>query len=281
MIDYTLKSVYQVAGLSKQAVHQYRRRQEQLAISLEELLGKVDEVRREHPGCGLEKLYYTLQPDFLGRDRFIELLQSLGYGLKKRQLRPRTTTAGPLRFANLIEGRTFSGPNQVWQSDITYFDLGDRFAYIVFLIDIYSKVIVGHQVSDHLQAQANLKALRRAVRRFGPPLIHHSDRGSQYGSHAYLNFLRSCKVQVSMAAKGPDNAYAERINGTIKNEYLQHWEILNLSVLKRRTAQAIKHYNYQRPHNHLNRKQPMTFLNNYDQMEKEQRPLVHVPILNY
>lgn len=279
MIDYSLNALYRAAGISKQAVHQARRRSADFHAQFEPLLLAMDELRAEHPGCGLEKAYYSLQPAFVGRDRFIALMQQFGYGVRRRASRPRTTRMGRHRFANLIEGHRFDGPGQVWQSDITYFDLGAHFAYIVFLIDIYTKVIVGYRVSEHLRATANLEALRMALRRFGAPSIHHSDRGSQYGSQDYLDELSRHSVAVSMSKTGPENAYAERVNGTIKNEYLAYWSIRDLPGLKRGLARAVKHYNTHRPHNHLGRRTPLAFHESCRDLPREQRPTVTIPTL--
>lgn len=279
MITYSLNALYRAAGVSKQAVQQARSRQARFDAQVEPLLVAMDELRAEHPGCGLEKAYYTLQPAFLGRDRFISLLKHYGYGLRRRARRPRTTRAGTRRFANLIEGRSFDGPGQVWQSDITYVDLGARFGYVIFLIDIYTKVIVGHQVSGHMGAEANLRALRGAIRRYGAPQIHHSDRGSQYSSAAYLAELSKHAVSVSMGLLGRDNAYAERINGTIKNEYLAYWSIPDLAALKRAVARAVMHYNGKRLHNHLGRRTPFAFEKYYGKMSTKERPVVVIPTI--
>jgi transposase InsO family protein len=277
MIGYPLNALYRAAGVSKQAVHQARRRTSAFHAQLEPLLLAMDELRAEHPGCGLEKAYYSLRPAFLGRDRFIALMQQVGYGGRRRASRPRTTQAGVHRFANLIEGGRFDGAGQVWQSDLTYFDLGGRFAYIVFLIDIYTKVIVGYRVSEHLRATANLEALSAAIGRFGAPSIHHSDRGGQYGSQCYLDLLCRHSVAVSMSKTGPENAYAERINGTIKNEYLAHWSIGDVPALRRGVARAVGHYNAHRPHNHLGRRTPLAFHESYRDLPREQRPVVTIP----
>lgn len=280
MIDYPLEALYRAAGLSKQAVHQARARHHRFEQALAALVVSMDELRHEHPGCGLEKAYYTLRPDFLGRDRFIALFQQLGYASRPRRRQVRTTCAGLRRFPNLIEGRSFERPGQVWQSDITYVDLGDHFAYLVFLIDIYTKVIVGYRVSDHLRAEANVSALRMALGRYGAPEIHHSDRGGQYGSGGYVALLRSHGVAVSMGRTGRENAFAERINGTIKNEYLVYRAVGDLSSLRREVGRSVRHYNSHRIHNHLGRRTPLGFLESYGQLAVSDRPVVHVPVLS-
>lgn len=280
-MSFSLNSLYSVVGISKQAVWAQAQREALLAPQLDALLMEVDRLLEEHGGCGLDKMYRTLQPDFLGRDRFISLMQELGYGRKAMKNPCRTTYAGHIRYPNLIEGLLVYGPNQVWQSDITYIRVGDAFYYAVFLIDIYTKRIVGFQVSDHMLAEANLAALQQAFKlRRGVPLnglIHHSDRGSQYGAHLYTNVLKAQGIAISMGLHAQGNAYAERVNGTIKNEYLAYKSVTTFERLKREVAKAVKHYNEKRLHDSLpGRFTPVTFESYLAHQEMPQRPFIVV-----
>lgn len=117
-----------------------------------------------------------------------------------------------------------NAPSTIWQSDITYIRIKDVFYYAVFIIDVYTKKIVGYHVSDNMRAQANIEALKMAFKYNTPPLIHHSDRGSQYTYKGYIQLLKTKGVNISMALSAQDNAYAERINRTIKNDYLAYWK---------------------------------------------------------
>lgn len=252
-------------GISKQAVHRYNQRQNEFDNKIKNLMVEVDELRAEHPGCGVEKMYYTLKPDFIGRDRFVELFMDLGYRVRRIKNYHRTTLPASYKYPNLIEGLLVKTKNTLWQSDITYFNIGGRFYYIVFIIDVYTRQIVGYAVSDHLRAEANLMALKMALSEYGPPKIHHSDRGSQYIDKRYVKLLESNGTQISMGLKAQDNAYAERINGTIKNDYLKHWEIRSLPELKKRVKIAVQHYNSKRIHESLpNRITPNEFNLNVD-----------------
>jgi len=240
-------------GISKQAVFQYLKREDVFYAKLEELIVLVDELRSEHPGCGLEKMYYTLRPDFMGRDRFIEVFSGLGYGVKKIKNYIKTTVPAHLTYPNLIEGMQITRSNQVWQTDITYFYLNGEFYYIVFIIDVYTRQIIGYHVNYNMRVESNIKALKMALKQanikklsFG--LIHHSDRGSQYGAKVYLNLLKRYGISVSMGLKGQENAYAERVNGIIKNEYLRRWDIKSFEDLKKKLKQAVDHYNEKRIH---------------------------------
>ena len=176
----SLNQLYQTVGISKQAVHQYQRKQEIFDQKVSDLLVEVDELRAEHPGCGVEKMYYTLKPDFIGRDRFVETFMNLGYRVKTIRNYHRTTIPVASQYQNLIEGLLVKSRNTVWQSDITYFDVKGKFYYLVFIVDVYTRRIVGYSVSDSLRAEANIGALKRALSQYGAPKIHHSDRGSQY-----------------------------------------------------------------------------------------------------
>jgi len=245
---------------------------------LEQLVTQADEIKKEHPGCGVEKMYETLQPQTMGRDKFCEVFLSLGYGVKRIKNYRKTTIAGHVNYPNLIEGLYVDRPNQVVQSDITYFDLNGKFYYIVFIIDVYTKMILGYQVSNHMRAEANLKALEMALKKMQikpGELIHHSDRGSQYGSDLYRKKLQSKGIHISMGMKATDNAYAERLNGIIKNEYLRKWNIKDEQDLKVKTRKAVNHYNDKRKHRSLRMKySPTSFQNAWLTLKPQDRPKV-------
>lgn len=262
-MSYSLNKLYQVAGISKQAVDQYAKRQAIFDRQVTDLLVEAETLRAAHPGCGVEKMYYTLRPDFIGRDRFVELLMGLGYRLKQKKNYRRTTIASKLYYPNLIKGMVVDQPCQLWQSDITYIQVKDRYYYAVFIIDVYTRKIVGYQVSDHMRASANVKAFEMALKKHPPPKVHHSDRGSQYTYKTYVGMLKQLGCKVSMGITAQDNAYAERINGIIKNEYLQYWQPQTLSQLKACVKKAVSNYNQKRIHNGVKRKSPETMEINY------------------
>jgi len=241
-------------GLSKQAVHNYAKKQEQFHNQLSDLIVQVDELRNEHPGCGVEKMYKTLSPEFIGRDKFVEIFMSLGYRVKKVKNYIRTTIPSHLKYPNLIEGMLVTRPNQIWQSDITYIYINGKFYYIVFIIDVYTREIISYNVSNNMRKEANIIALNKAIKArdlSNQELIHHSDRGSQYTSREYLNILKKNNIQISMGMKAQDNAFAERINGIIKNEYLKLWIINDFNELKTKLKKAVNHYNNKRIHSSL------------------------------
>lgn len=239
-----------------------------------ELVIKVDKLRSEHPGCGVAKMYDTLKPDFIGRDRFINIFMSLGYRLHKRKIILKQQRH--LKSTNLIKGLEVNAPSIIWQSDITYVRVGNLFYYIVFIIDVYTKKIVGYQVSDNMRAQANIKALKMAIMNNNPPQIHHSDRGGQYTSKGYINLLNKSGSKISMALSAQDNAYAERINRTIKNDYLEPWDPKNFNSLKQCVKKAVEHYNNKRPHNSIGKMTPVEFANNWFGKSTFSKPIITI-----
>lgn len=254
-----MNELYNTIGISKQAVIQYQKRQLIFDDKILILLKEAEILRKEHPGCGVEKMYNTLKPDFIGRDRFIDLFMGLGFRLKKKRNYRRTTYASSIYYPNLIKGMKVFAPSMVWQSDITYIYVDERFYYAVFIIDVYTKKIVGYQVSNHMRATANVKALKMALGSNRAPIIHHSDRGGQYIYKEYIRVLNDNKSQISMALSAQDNAYAERINRTIKEEYLDYWKPNSFDQLKRQVNKAVNHYNTKRPHNNIGKLSPVEF----------------------
>lgn len=242
------------------------------------LVKEADLLKQEHPGCGVEKMYYTLRPHTMGRDKFCELFLSLGYGVKPVKNYRKTTVAGPIHYPNLIAGMQVTRPFQVVQSDITYYDLQGKFHYLIFLMDVYTREILGYHVHDHMRAEANLSALDMALTKMDFPaggLIHHSDRGSQYGSRIYRNRLQEKGIHISMGVNATDNAYAERVNGIIKNEYLKQWKIKDGRDLKRSTKRAVTHYNQKRKHRgHKMKFSPTEFHQNWLALSTQDRPKV-------
>ena len=245
--------MYSYLGISKQAVSQHLQRQ-QLGLQKEEqLLQKAMAIREKHPMMGCRKISHLIKEPGWGRDKVEQLLLWNSFGLEYGINYHKTTHSVRIHcFKNLIEGLTIWDINQVVQSDITYYFVNGKFYYLVMIIDIYSKRIVGYNVSDNMEARCNEKALQQLIKLRGKgnikAMIHHSDRGSQYHSKKYLSMLKDCQIQISMCNEAWENAYSERINRTIKEEYLNNYKINSYMELKNKVAQAVKLYNEFRPH---------------------------------
>ena len=274
-----MNTLYKTVGITKQAVDQYHKRQLVFDEKIGNLMIDVEQLRRDHPGCGVEKMYDTLGPNFIGRDRFIDLFMSLGYRLKRVNNYRRTTYAGSVYYPNLIQGAYLQGASEVWQSDITYIRVKEKFYYAVFIIDVYTKEIVGYSITDHMRASANLSALKMALKKHKAPKTHHSDRGSQYISHEYIKLLKDIGTSISMGLIAQENAYAERINGTIKNEFITYWAPQNYEQLKRCVKKAVDYYNNKRPHNNIKKNNPRKYSLLINSLNPQQREIM--TIFNY
>jgi len=271
-----MNKLYKAVGMTKQSVHQYAYRQVVFDKQVSDLIQQVDKLRKEHPGCGVEKMYDILKPSFIGRDRFIEVFMQLGYRIKRKRNYMRTTYASNRFYPNLIKGLSIDSPSTVWQSDITYIRVGERFYYATFIIDVYTRKIVGYNVSNHMRASANMLALRMALRNNKAPKIHHSDRGSQYTSNEYTTLLTKNESSISMGLIAQENAYAERINRTIKEEYLSYWTPSDITDLKRLVKRAVINYNTIRTHKGLRKQSPVNFENKWNQLKKNKREVLTI-----
>lgn len=275
-MSYSLNQLYATVGITKQAVHQYAKRQANFDDKISQVVLEVDDLRKGFPGCGVEKMYDILKPNFIGRDRFVETMMSLGYRLKIKKNYRKTTIASKIYYPNLIKGSRVSAPSTIWQSDITYIPVNEKHYYAVFIIDVYTKKIVGYSISDNMRASANIKALKMALEDHKTPEIHHSDRGSQYTYKEYIELLESKGTKISMALSGQDNAYAERINRTIKNDYIELWKPKNFRQLKTRMKQAVYNYNNIRTHNNIDKKTPIAFEKEWSTLKTKQRKTITI-----
>ena len=248
-------------------------------------VGFMYEVRSMHPGMGLRAMYEQFQPVGIGRDAFIAL--GLQEGLRLRSIKSPMKTTWSVksnRYPNLLGQKRFTAVNQVWVSDIFYFPMEGRHFYVVLIMDLYSRRIIGYSVADNLRAENNLKALQmalqlRGIKNYHNKLIHHSDRGTQYICDDYTNTLTDYGILISMCTNVLENAHMERANGTIKNDYLARWNIPNRRALPKFLKKAVDNYN-NRWHKSLNRRSPTEFETYVNELEIKNRPVLEVFTIN-
>jgi transposase InsO family protein len=241
--------------MSKQAFHQKLKRHLLVLEEMEQLLVLVKQVREDHPRMSSRQMYRLIKPAHLGRDRFEAFCFENGFKVSiKRSYHRTTNSLGVTRFDNLLEGFELRGINQVWVSDITYYEIGEKFYYLTFILDLYSRVIVGFSVSPDLTTEATtIPALKMALRqrKVNPGLTLHSDGGGQYYCKEWLVLTRRFKIRNSMCETPYENAHAERINGVIKNDYLVGYGPTTFPELQSMTAKAVTKYNLEKPHGSL------------------------------
>lgn len=261
----SLNGLFASIGTTKQSFHARLDRQLSKNEAMAQLTVIVGEVRKDHPGMNLRDLYHLIAPDFVGRDAFERYFMGMGYGVQiKRAFRRTTDSSGVVRFDNLADGIELDGVNQLWVSDITYYRIGDSFYYITFIMDMYSRLIVGCSVSKNLRTEyTTIPALKMAQRMRKDEsldgLIFHSDGGGQYYSNDFIELTSKAGIINSMGVSCYENPNAERLNGVIKNNYIRHYAPINYDQLVKKTAKAIKMYNTQKPHSSLNKMNPVEF----------------------
>lgn len=275
-----MKALYALCGISKQGHWDAVRRTEQEESKELCYVGLMHKIRQLHPGMGLRTMYDQFNPEGIGRDAFIALGLNEGYRLRTIKNPQRTTrSVKNARYRNLLGNRSFTFVNQVWVSDIFYFSVENRHYYVVLIMDVYSRRILGYSVADNLRAENNIKALAmaltlRGIDNYKGQLIHHSDRGSQYISDDYTNLLDEYGIQISMCVDVLENAHCERVNGTIKNDYLARWNIQTTEELFWKLPDAVSNYN-QRRHQTI-KMTPIEFETYVKELEPVNRPQLQI-----
>lgn len=242
-------------------LHYYRAKQERKrkeALS-GEVLKLVLKVRQKMPRIGTRKLYHILLERLkemrIGRDKLFRILRTNGLLIKKRKNYHVTTNSYHhfRKHKDLINTKVFNHPEQVWVSDITYVGTRANPMYLALVTDAYSKKIMGYDISNSLSASGVIRALKLAIKNRKYPrksLIHHSDRGLQYCCNAYQKLLKDNGIKCSMTESYDPyaNAIAERVNGIIKQEFIEDFKYRPITQMKKVVAQSIAIYNQLRPH---------------------------------
>lgn len=155
-------------------------------------------------------------------------------------------------YDNVLKYIDLKGPQQAIVADITYIRTEEGFMYLSLLTDLYTRKILGYDLSDSLAIEGSLRTLKMALKQIEVKegLLHHSDRGIQYCSNEYIKVLKDNKVIISMSEKGNpyENAVAERLNGILKREYMLDENFKTKEYAQRAVSQAIWLYNTMRPH---------------------------------
>jgi len=255
-------------GMSRQNFHKTRVARGRKKVDEQLVKRLVQSERMVQPRIGGLKLHRLLRPILrsagadMGRDRFFEVLKDQHLLLKPLPKAPRTTNSRhklPV-FPNLIKDMEVSGSNQVWVCDITYIRTRENFLYLSLITDKSSRKIVGWHLGRTLGAEETLGALETALG--GLPAgvfpVHHSDRGSQYCSQAYVECLRAHKLPISMTEEHhcAENALAERVNGILKQEYFLSREFKSFKHAHEAVQEAIHLYNTRRLHRSLQFRTP-------------------------
>ena len=217
--------------MSRQNYYKHRRQRHKRHVDEAFILSLVRRERASQPRLGVRKLLHILRAEFelggfsIGRDRFFSLLGREDLLIKRRARRCRTTDSRHWFrvYGNLLKDVCLCSPCQAIVSDITYIRTDEGFMYLSLIMDAYSRAIVGYDCSDSLEAEGALRSLTMASRwlKDCSGVIHHSDRGIQYCSRAYVEQLKRLGYRISMTEENHcyENSKAERLNGILKGEY--------------------------------------------------------------
>lgn len=273
---YAIGELCRLFGVTKQSYYQFDEEAAMAKGAREDIaLQYIMEIREQDPGMGSQKLWYIYKREFscektLGRDSFYRLIAENCLQVRRSTSKPRTTdsTHSLPTYPNLVKELIPTRPNQLWVSDITYIEIkagkgSHYFCYLSLILDAYTEEIIGWKVGATLETYYPLEALKMALHRLegreANNLIHHSDRGCQYASSDYIYALSAAGIRPSMTENGnpKDNAQAERVNNTIKNELLRGKEFRNIEQVNEALMAAITFYNTRRPHMSLGMMTPV------------------------
>lgn len=255
-------------GLKRNAYYKHKNRADKRLNLEQQIIDIVRKRRKSLPREGVRKLTKSLDKEFVnanikvGRDTLFNILRKHQMLTLRRKTSAKTTNSYHrfYKYNNIIKDIEITRPNQVWASDITYIRTVKGFCYLALITDMYSRKIVGYDLSDSLELKGCVRAINKAIYQAKniKGLIHHSDRGIQYCSNVYTQILKRKKINISMTEENHcyENAVAERVNGILKDEFYLDQCFVNTTHAKRATRNAISIYNNKRLHLSLGLKTP-------------------------
>jgi putative transposase len=258
-----------VLGYSRQQYYKQRKELSTREQFQEQIRLLVCGERKLLPKVGTRKLQILLHSAFderrikCGRDQLFSVLRH--YGLlnrpRKRYIQTTMSRHWMRKYPNLVRDSTPTAPEQVWVSDITYIKTDEGYSYLSLITDAYSRKIMGYNLSASLDAEQTRNALSMALAQRTYPhhtLIHHSDRGYQYCSKEYVALATKHDIRMSMTEHSDpyENALAERMNRTLKEEFLPNAPLPSRHYAQMLIRQAVELYNTYRPHLALNGRTP-------------------------
>ena len=218
-------------------------------------MNEILDIYQRHPYYGYRRIHVVLRKlGFEINQKLVRrLLKKLGieaiYPKKKTSIRNQKHKIYPYLLKDLLINR----PNQVWQVDITYIKMKYGFVYLVCLIDVFSRKIMGWALSTTLETESSQNALKNALKSHKPEIIN-SDQGCQFTSDLWCDFLTQHGIIISLDGKGRclDNIYIERFWRTYKYESVFLYCYENVNQARKILGEFIAFYNKERPHQSLN-----------------------------
>ena len=248
-----------LAGVARSTVYGPERGERVSDLDME-LLRLIDAEYTRRPFYGSRRMHVSLsaQGYVVSRKRIQRLMRTLG--LAAMLPSPHTSQGHPEHpiYPYLLRGKQIARPNQVWSADITYIRLARGWAYLVAIIDWYSRRVLGWRLSNTLEAGFCVDCLEETLRHHPPPEIFNTDQGAQFTSAAFTHVLHSAGIAISMDGRGRalDNVFVERLWRTVKYEDVYPKGYETLPELLTGLTQYFAFYNTQRPHQSLGYRTP-------------------------
>jgi putative transposase len=227
------------------------------------LMRRMDEIHLKHPAFGSRMMRETLKAEGLtvNRKRVQRLMRLMD--LESLAPKPRTSKPSPEHpvFPYLLRKMKINRVNQVWAADITYIPMSLGYAYLVAIMDWYSRMVLSWRLSNTLGTAFCVEALREALTRFGQPEIFNTDQGSQFTDQAFTSILLERDIKVSMDGKGRclDNVFVERLWRSLKYEEVYLGEYDTPPEARAGIGRYFDFYNFKRPHSALGYQAPASF----------------------
>ena len=236
------------------------------------LMRRIDELHLAYPFLGARRLARMLQREGAeaGRCHVGSLMRLMGIEAIHPKKRTSIAQKGHKIYPYLLTGVAIERPNQVWATDITYLPMARGFAYLVAIVDLYSRKVLSFRISNTLATDFCVEALEEALRRYAAPEIFNTDQGSQFTDEDFTKVLLGNGVRISMDSKRRwiDNVFVERLWRSVKYEdiYLHAYETMR--ELKAALIGYFDFYNARRPHQSLDYCTPDEFYFGVDQMTR-------------
>ncbi len=231
-----------------------------LSADDQRLMRRIDELHLEHPFYGSRRLLVLVRQDGfdVGRLHVRTLMQRMGIEALYRK--PRTSLGNQAHriYPYLLKDVVIERPNQAWASDITYIPMARGFGYLVAIIDLYSRKVLAHRLSNTMTTDFCIEALEEALARFGAPQIFNTDQGAQFTDTDFTDKLKQHGIAISMDGKRRwiDNVFIERLWRSVKYEevYLKAYDSLSDARAQLRAYFTL--YNERRPHQSIDYRTP-------------------------
>jgi len=243
------KELAKELGISRQSLY-YKPKLPEKDLKLK---AEIEKVMADNKAYGHKRISWALNINKKRALRVMKLFSLKPQRRRKRPEKPRDAGQAPMAIPNLVQGIIIDTPNIIWVSDFTYLPYYGKFVYLATLEDVFTRQVVGWEVSTRHNTDLVTQALLNALEHYPAPEIAHSDQGSEYRSETYLNLLKSFSIQPSMSQKASpwQNGHQESFYSGFKLE-LGHPECYpTLGELIEAMARQIHYYNNQRIHTAL------------------------------